>query len=525
MAATGPGCFAPSDRLTAIFRECSRDPTEVIRTRLRRLLNTFLQHHRNVAGNEGTNELAGRCCHQAGIWYYRILEKHAIGERKRLGIADISSILNNELYHYCLVACCLEMAISSNNLPCDFPLLLQIIRLAPYHFGKVIEPVLRVRDGLSRTVFRHLAQVEEKILESLAWTSDSPLWEDIRANDGRLPTCQQVMAPNSLEDPSRPVLQPDENLPGVPANHNQQPSAEDRPPIGTCLSVFSRKVYMLMSSRLKDISSKLGLSDELRLKIWTCFEHSVVHFTDIMADRHLDQLFMCAVYIIAKITCMELPFKRIIACYMSLPLASRNVYKDVLISGRNTENSPVGNNNPSVSALTPHTPSAHYPAPRQEDRGNLINFYNQVYVPKMKDLAMQFAPPPGVRTPPLTLLPQQYRASPRRYRLSSSHHIYISLYNREAAPQRAPGLTYTFNSDNSERLRHINNVVSGRIPSRRPHVASSMNGAEEVEGDDGPPIRRRRLDLPSAFHRRLRDVVNDRVAERDQGQPPAQEQM
>ncbi|KAM7014964.1 retinoblastoma-like protein 2 [Tautogolabrus adspersus] len=192
MEATGPGCFAPSDCLTAIFRECSRDPTDVIRTRLRSMFNTFLQHHRNVAGNERTNGLAGRCCRQAGIWYYRILEKHAIQERRRLGIADISCILNNELYQCCLVACCLEIAIKSNNLPCDFPLLLEINNLAPYHFGKVIELVLRLRECLPRTVFRHLAKLEEKILESLAWTSGSPLWEDIRANDGRLPTCQQA---------------------------------------------------------------------------------------------------------------------------------------------------------------------------------------------------------------------------------------------------------------------------------------------------------------------------------------------
>lgn len=57
---------------------------------------------------------------------------------------------------------------------------------------QVIELVLRADVGLPHAVVRHLAQVEEKVLESLAWSSNSPLWEEIQANEGHLPTCQQV---------------------------------------------------------------------------------------------------------------------------------------------------------------------------------------------------------------------------------------------------------------------------------------------------------------------------------------------
>lgn len=34
------------------FRDCSRDPTEVIEARLRRLLHTFLQNNRETAAND-----------------------------------------------------------------------------------------------------------------------------------------------------------------------------------------------------------------------------------------------------------------------------------------------------------------------------------------------------------------------------------------------------------------------------------------------------------------------------------------
>ncbi|XP_041647444.1 retinoblastoma-like protein 2 isoform X2 [Cheilinus undulatus] len=429
----------------------------------------------------------------------------------------LMSTLNNELYQRCLVACCLEMAISSNKLPCDFPLLLQILKLAPYHFVKVIEPVLRLREGLPCTLFRDLAKVEEKILESLAWTSDSPLWEDIRANEGQLPTCQQVMPPNMLDDPSRTDLAPDGSLPGAPADHDQQPSTSDqnRQRRSKGFIIFARKVYMLMSLRLKDLCYKLKISEELRMKIWTCFKHSLVHFTDLMMDRHLDQLLMCAIYIIPQITGMDLTFKRIMEAYMDQQPARESVYQKVLISGRNSKNSSPASNNisdHSTHFLTPDTPSAHYPAPCQEERGNLNTFYDQVYHKKMENFAKQFAPPPGVGTPRTTPYPVQNRASPRRNRLPSN--LNISLYNRESTRQRTPIYTYYFSSSSSERLREINNMISGRIPNKRSY-ASSMNGAEEEEGDGCPLVRRRRLDGPSALNRRLREVENDRAAARD----------
>lgn len=131
-------------------------------------------------------ELAAKCCCEAGIWYYRILEILVNQERKRPSVRDISvsvlpscghkwnwctfwwkpffgpvgavydcvwlftnnralvlvmclmqGNLENDLIQCCLVVCCLEITITSTPLPCDFPLVLHIFKLAPYHFWKV----------------------------------------------------------------------------------------------------------------------------------------------------------------------------------------------------------------------------------------------------------------------------------------------------------------------------------------------------------------------------------------------------
>ena len=51
---------------------------------------------------------------------------------------------------------------------------------------------IRAEDGLCREVVKHLNQIEEQILDHLAWKSESPLWDRIRDNDNRVPTCEEV---------------------------------------------------------------------------------------------------------------------------------------------------------------------------------------------------------------------------------------------------------------------------------------------------------------------------------------------
>lgn len=56
-----------------------------------------------------------------------------------------------------------------------------------------------------------------------------------------------------------------------------------------------------MGVRLKKLCDLLNMSDELRLKIWTLFECSLNNCTFLMEDRHLDQLLLCAVFVIVRV--------------------------------------------------------------------------------------------------------------------------------------------------------------------------------------------------------------------------------
>lgn len=67
------------------------------------------------------------------------------------------------------------------------------IIIKPGHFlFQVIEVFIRAEDGLCREVVKHLNQIEEQILDHLAWKPESPLWDRIRDNENRVPTCEEV---------------------------------------------------------------------------------------------------------------------------------------------------------------------------------------------------------------------------------------------------------------------------------------------------------------------------------------------
>uniref|UniRef100_A0A8C8IYE4 Retinoblastoma-like 2 (p130) n=1 Tax=Oncorhynchus tshawytscha TaxID=74940 RepID=A0A8C8IYE4_ONCTS len=670
----------PSRRLTDLLRSCARDPSEVISTRLKDMCQLFCQHYEgNWEENAGLGkDIAVYFC-MAEALYYKTLEAVIDQEKKRLGNLDLSGILEQDVFQRSLLACCLEIVIFSYRPPGDFPRIIHIFQLPAYHFYKVIEVLVRVEQGLFRKVVKHLNQVEEQVLESLAWRGGSPLWDSVRGAKNQPPSCQEVMPPQHLEDgdgaapltpsnrgtdlganrggkgvststttmldryscpttgsarrrlfvdvscdaPSDPSttnlttnLRTSQAIPAgqtvvtmatatvttnngqtvtIPvqgiANENggitfipvkvsvtgqgtlqplsaqsltgtltsqpqtttlksptlqgshaagkpiEKPAAQgpsnNGPQKKSSLSLFFRKVYHLASVRLRDMCAKLDISSELRRKIWTCFEYSLVHYTELMMDRHLDQLLMCAVYVMTKVTKEDKSFQNIMKCYRSQPQASSSVYRSVLISGRkrrhsgsserNGQSSPTetrsGDSSPvpmrSTSTLptpqpgsTPSTPtlapstflstSSSLPPSQVEERGDLIHFYNRVYIKQMRHFALLYS------SPPLCLYPSLRTSSPRRVLLSHNHSIYISPHKASDSPPTATAqdkIFYYICSGPANRLAEINSMIrTGETPTKK----RSMQLEEE------PSPKRLCPDNQTALFRRLQDVANDR---------------
>uniref|UniRef100_A0A8C7PC87 Retinoblastoma-like 2 (p130) n=1 Tax=Oncorhynchus mykiss TaxID=8022 RepID=A0A8C7PC87_ONCMY len=665
----------PSRRLTDLLRSCARDPSEVISTRLKDMCQLFCQHYEgNWEENAGLGkDIAVYFC-LAEALYYKTLEAVIDQEKKRLGNLDLSGILEQDVFQRSLMACCLEIVIFSYRPPGDFPRIIHIFQLPAYHFYKVIEVLVRVEQGLFRKVVKHLNQVEEQVLESLAWRGGSPLWDSVRGAKNQPPSCQEVMPPQHLEDgdgaapltpsnhgtdlganrggkgvststttmldryscpatgsarrrlfvdvscdaPSDPSttnlttnLRTSQAIPAgqtvvtmatatVTANNGQtvtipvqgianenggitfipvkvsvtgqgtlqplsaqsltgtltsqpqttttlksptlqgshaagkpieKPAAQgpsnNGPQKKSSLSLFFRKVYHLASVRLRDMCAKLDISSELRRKIWTCFEYSLVHYTELMMDRHLDQLLMCAVYVMTKVTKEDKSFQNIMKCYRSQPQASSSVYRSVLISGRkrrhsgsserNGQSSPTetrsGDSSPvpmcSTSTLPTPQPGSTPSTPTLEERGDLIHFYNRVYIKQilysanLSLFALSFVLKTN-SSPPLCLYPSLRTSSPRRVLLSHNHSIYISPHKASDSPPTATAqdkIDYYICSGPANRLAEINSMIrTGETPTKK----HSMQLEEE------PSPKRLCPDNQTALFRRLQDVANDR---------------
>jgi len=191
---------------------------------------------------------------------------------------------------------------------------------------------------------------------------------------------------------------------------------------------------------MRDLCDRLNIVDEdLKRKIWTCFELSLRNHTKLMKDRHIDQLLMCSIYAMCKVSRHDVSFQDIMKNYRLQPQAKSHVsgnriylihssfkifiniqvYRSVLLTSRtrrnsaSSENSRHSDSNSPVASQeekdgirsnstlpVPH-PSSQPPTPTRlagtgsqfdfgEERGDLIMFYNQIYIPELKTYIMKF---------------------------------------------------------------------------------------------------------------------------------------
>lgn len=383
----------PSQSLLDIFAECTENPKDAIAKLISEMGDKFVAAYSQPMDQEmgaadgkplsiHSNDFANKRLELTVTLYYKMLEnivKHEKGNRPVAAAASEkierqSRVLNTDMLHVSLFACCAEIVLYSYNSKRTFPWIIQVfedfkkLKFQAYHFYRVIELIIRDEDGLSRSVVKHLNLIEEQILESEAWKENSMLWDCIKEQG--VPSCQDVALPTTTNgvppsplSVSRRLARNDPFASPVPSaasdrfaspihnsaakrrlfgiesgtgsgtaatagtavtqNGNEHqivhistqtstgevrmfpvlayvlPSADSRsePPKKTgSIGLFFRKFYNLAWIRTRDLCDRLHIeSEDLRRKIWTCFEDSLRNHTQLMRNRHLDQLFMCSI--------------------------------------------------------------------------------------------------------------------------------------------------------------------------------------------------------------------------------------
>ncbi|XP_067001278.2 retinoblastoma-like protein 1 [Anabrus simplex] len=576
---------SPSETLSEIFKSCSRNPQEKIEELLKgmgKMFCTRLQQSNDQTGSP--TDFPQQRLQLAESLFYKLLENSLVKERnKKPPGFDFSALLEQDIVHQTLFACCLEIVIyfysSQKSFP--FPWVLEALKLEPYYFYKVIEIIIiAAEDQLSQDMVKHLNLIEEQILDSMAWRSGSPLWESIKSSGLPVPSCDDVFLPVQLNESmssvphQNPVIHritsgdrslPVPNIPQSPAtslldrfrspvpvnslakkrlfqgesslpnseppaqpvkpgqskfqssskpmavniqsagieaqpsannnNANQQQPQGQRPsqpqvvnrakPRRACsLGLFFRKFYLLASVRMQELCTQLDLTDmELRKKCWTCFEYSITDQTNLMKDRCLDQILMCAVYCVCKRLKPETTLNDILRCYKLQPQAASHVYHRVLMPS-DTENKDEPKDHICSSSTLPITqlPSAPtHLAGTSANFEDLKEFFNNVYRMKILEFAKKLSPSNQSENLTLSPLPRRINSplSPCR---KISKKVSIEALKREEIPTSTRLHSFCFSRSPSKNLQDINSMIQTEKIRKR----LSM---DDIPDSESPPIK------------------------------------
>ena len=232
--------------------------------------------------------------------YFKMLLSFLMAEEKRLGKSDFSELLANEAFHTSLLACCLESVFASYSTPgMGFPEVLRVLSLKAFDFAKVIESFIRHEPHLPAHLKLHFADVESKIIESLAWCDDSPL--------------HSLMAEY---DASRSA--------GAAGASSAGPSRAR-----AALEQFVRKYLFHAAKRIQELCLRLLLDAALTQQVWDVSKLVIDSARDLLVGRHLDQILMCAVYGVCKVNQRQVTFRQIIEQYKRQPGASPRTFREV----------------------------------------------------------------------------------------------------------------------------------------------------------------------------------------------------
>ena len=179
-------------------------------------------------------------------------------------------LLGNDAFHTALYACCVEaVAATLHTEGLEFPAVLAATNLHAFDFFKVIEPFVRHEPTLPPPLKSHFKDVEDKILESLAWADDSPLHELMEEG-----AAAAAAATAQSPGPNRAMAS---------------------------LEVVIKKVRFLAAARVNEMCARLVLPEKLMRQVWGCVKHAFEAQRALMRGRHLDQLVMCSIYGVCKV--------------------------------------------------------------------------------------------------------------------------------------------------------------------------------------------------------------------------------
>ncbi|KAM0862260.1 hypothetical protein ACQ4PT_045381 [Festuca glaucescens] len=474
----------PSGELLRFFSACDKDVTDDITCRAAIILGAIFTGssfgERMCTSVRNTNGMDAIWTEQRKMealkLYYRVLESMCRAESQILSGSNLTSLLSNERFHRCMIACSAELVLATHKtVTMMFPAVLEKTGITAFDLSKVIESFVRHEDTLPRELKRHLNSLEERLLESLAWEKGSSMYnslivarpalsaeinrlsllaepmpsldaivvhhdislgglpplpfqkqerlqdkDEVRSPKRACTERRNVLVDISFRSPVKDTIK-SKSLPPLqsafasPTRPN--PAAAGETCAETGIGVFLSKIAKLAAIRIKGLCEKMNLSQQTVERVYSLVQQIINHQTALFFNRHIDQIILCSIYGVAKISKLALTFKEIIFSYRKQPHCKPQVFRSVYV----------------------HWPSRSRSGKIGADHLDIITFYNEVFIPTVKPLLVDLGPctspnknseeksasdAPFPESPRLARFPTLPDMSPKK--VSATRNVYVS---------------------------------------------------------------------------------------------------
>ncbi len=281
--------------------------------------------------------------------YFRIVDELLSLEEKKVGLLPAAQVLSNPEFHKATIAAATEVVLFvHNSMAVRFEQILELCEVQAFEFWKLVRPFLKFDPVMPGPLRMHFQQIEIKILTSLGWQRNSSIHRllakiidkerqeqnkhairiennfSLERDDVELkPTpMKDIPKEDSKEEPTPSRMTVD--TVSLQLFSKEQATAEH---ISLAHELFFQRVLHVVSSKIVAMSEALGVGDEsTKEKTWELMKHCLSVETDMMIDRHIDQLLLCTIYAISKMSPSKFTFNNIISHYIDLHAqASENI--------------------------------------------------------------------------------------------------------------------------------------------------------------------------------------------------------
>ena len=139
------------------------------------------------------------------------------------------------------------------------------------------------------SIKEHLSEIEILIIFYYAWKSDSSIHEIIKNYIENDSANENEMSQESSGNFSKP----EKNI-----EHFE--------------GIFFKRVLQYTAIHIYQLCEFLKLDENLSELVWKVMNHITSNQTQILVDRHIDQLIFCSVYAVCKINQKQISFKEIL---------------------------------------------------------------------------------------------------------------------------------------------------------------------------------------------------------------------